>query len=152
MNIFYYCKKSDRVIGNRDLIANPFFQGYSRSDFDQILDHFLAKWSGFDCQSQKKWSVTTMIFQYWHIQKQKYCRIFFFTYIVLQKMCTYSCIFWNLQICSTFGKNLWTSQNVRYNLKNFNIFKIPICSSTRRKSFWIEIMATVLCTSFSKKN
>ena len=36
-------KKSDRVIGNRDLIANPFFQGYSRSDFDWILDHFLAK-------------------------------------------------------------------------------------------------------------
>ena len=62
MNIFYYCKKSDRVIGNRDLIANPFFQGYSRSDFDWILDHFLAKWSGFDCQSQKKWSVTTMEF------------------------------------------------------------------------------------------
>ena len=61
MNIFYYCKKSDRVIGNRDLIANPFFQGYSRSDFDWILDHFLAKWLGFDCQSQKKWSVTTMI-------------------------------------------------------------------------------------------
>ena len=36
-------KKSDRVIGNRDLIANPFSQGYSRSDFDRILDHFLAK-------------------------------------------------------------------------------------------------------------
>ena len=53
-------KKSDRVIGNRDLIANPFFQGYFRSDLDRILDHFLAKGSGFDCQSQKKWSVTTM--------------------------------------------------------------------------------------------
>ena len=72
MNIFYYCKKSDRVIGNRDLIANPFSQGYSRSDFDRILDHFLAKWSGFDCQSQKKWSVTTMLStdplssSYWH--------------------------------------------------------------------------------------
>ena len=53
-------RKSDRVIGNRDLIANPFFQGYSRSDFDLILDHFLAKGLGFDCQSQKKGSVTTM--------------------------------------------------------------------------------------------
>ena len=47
-------KKSDRVIGNRDLIANPFFQGCFRSYLDQILDHFLAKGSGFDCQSQKK--------------------------------------------------------------------------------------------------
>ena len=70
MNIFYYCKKSDRVIGNRDLIANPFFQGYSRSDFDRILDHFLAKWSGFDCQSQKKWSVTTMIILMEHSRAQ----------------------------------------------------------------------------------
>ena len=54
-------KKSDRVIGNRDLIANPFFQGCFQSDLDRIIDHFLAKGSGFDCQSQKKWSVNTMV-------------------------------------------------------------------------------------------
>ena len=42
------------VIGNRDLIANPFFQGCFQSDLDRILDHFLAKGLGFDCQSQKK--------------------------------------------------------------------------------------------------
>ena len=47
-------KLEKKVIGNWDLIANPFFQGYFRSDLDRILDHFLAKGSGFDCQSQKK--------------------------------------------------------------------------------------------------
>ena len=97
MNIFYYCKKSDRVIGNRDLIANPFFQGYSRSDFDWILDHFLAKWSGFDCQSQKKWSVTTMesidhlMNQIWHSflhSTIRFSRICLQDWLVVQIICS----------------------------------------------------------------
>ena len=58
---FWNLSKKVIVIGNRDLIANPFFQGCFRSDLDWILDHFLAKGSGFDYQSQKKWSVNTML-------------------------------------------------------------------------------------------
>ena len=54
--------KRDRVIGNRDLIANPFFHGCFRSDLDQILSRSLfSQGIGIWLPIAKKWSVTTMI-------------------------------------------------------------------------------------------